>query len=157
MRGRILLEKTLILEKLRALYHTNPFVRLLDIVIDDAGPGWAKSHMLVRPELVNMAGYLHGGALETLVDNLCGVAGRTLGKDVVTQNIALSYIKNIREGDTAHAETRILHNGNRTIVMKFEAVSDSGALLCEGTATMFVKRTDENFTDLWDERSACIG
>ena len=151
------LEKETIIENLRALYHTNPFVRLLDIVIDDAGPGMAKSHMVVRPELVNMAGYLHGGALETLVDNLCGVAGRTLGKDVVTQNISLSYIKNIKEGDTAHAEVHVLHSGSHTLVMKFDAVSDSGALLCEGNATMFAMRTDENFTNIWDEGSSSLG
>ena len=37
------LEKETIIENLRALYHTNPFVRLLDIVIDDAGPAWQRA------------------------------------------------------------------------------------------------------------------
>ena len=144
------LEKEQNLKNLRALYHTNPFVRLLDIVIDDAGPGWAKSHIIVRPELLNMDGYLHGGVLETLVDNLCGVAGRTLGQKVLTQNFSLSIIKNIPVGESAHAEANILHIGRRTSVMEIRAFSDAGALLCEGTATMFIAGPDENFMNIWE-------
>ncbi|MBQ7516597.1 MAG: PaaI family thioesterase [Schwartzia sp.] len=145
------MDKAQILSRLRDLYNTNPFVHLLGIVIDDAGPGWAKSHLTVTPPLLNMDGFLHGGALGTLIDNLCGVAGRTLGRVVLTQNISTSYIRNIPAGAAAHAECRVLHHGRHTMVMSVAAYSDEGKLLCEGVATMFVASVDERFTDLWEE------
>ena len=148
------MEKAQILANLRALYSTNPFVHLLEITIDDAGPGWAKSHLTVLPRLLNMDGFLHGGALGTLIDNLCGVAGRTLGKVVVTQNISASYIRNIPIGEAAHAECRVLHRGRSTMVMAVAAYSDEEKLLCEGIATMFVTGDDARFTDIWEEGAA---
>lgn len=145
------MNKEKILARLRHLYSTNPFVHLLDIVIDDAGPGWAKSHLAVLPHLINMDGYLHGGALGTLIDNLCGVAGRTLGRVVVTQNISTSFIKNIPAGNTAHAECEVLHQGHSTMVMKVAAYSEDHRLLCQAIATMFITGTDERFMNLWEE------
>ena len=145
------MKKEAILTRLRHLYNTNPFVHLLDIVIDDAGPGWAKSHMDVQPHLVNMDGLLHGGALGTLIDNLCGVSGRTLGYSVVTQNISANYTKNIPVGNTAYAACKVLHHGRSTMVMAVDAYSADHRLLCQAIATMFIASADENFQDIWEE------
>lgn len=148
------MKKEAILTRLRHLYHTNPFVHLLDIVIDDAGPGWAKSHMDVQPHLVNMDGLLHGGALGTLIDNLCGVSGRTLGYSVVTQNISASYIKNVPVGSTAYAACEVLHHGRSTMVMAVNAYSADRRLLCQAIATMFIAGADEKFQNIWEEADA---
>ena len=148
------MKKEAILTRLRHLYRTNPFVHLLSIVIDDAGPGWAKSHMDVAPHLVNMDGLLHGGALGTLVDNLCGVAGRTLGYSVVTQNISASYIKNVPVGSTAYAACNVLHHGRSTMAMEVNAYSADRRLLCQAIATMFIAGADEKFQNIWEEADA---
>ena len=145
------MKKEAILTRLRHLYSTNPFVHLLAIVIDDAGPGWAKSHMDVLPHLVNMDGLLHGGALGTLIDNLCGVSGRTLGYRVVTQNISASYIRNIPVGSTAYAASKVLHRGRSTMVMEVNAYSADHRLLCQAIATMFIAGADEKFQNIWEE------
>lgn len=139
-----------ILKKLQDLYDTNPFVKLLRIEIKDAGAGWAKSQMLVRKDIQNMDGMLHGGAMITLADNLCGVMGRTLGYLVVTQNISASIIRNIPVGKIAFAEGKVLHRGHHVMMMVVKVFNENHELLCDTSTTMFVIKKDERFENLWE-------
>ena len=70
------MDKSQYARKFQALYDTNPFVHLLGITIDEVGRGMVKSHLVVREDLINMDGRMHGGVLVTLVDNACGVVRR---------------------------------------------------------------------------------
>ena len=70
------LNNTVYVEKFQAVYDTNPFVRLLGITIDEIERGKVLNHLVVRDDLINMDGRMHGGVLITLVDNACGVCCR---------------------------------------------------------------------------------
>lgn len=129
----------------------NPFVKLCGIVIDDAGPGMAKSHMAVTGPLTNLVSRLHGGALATLIDNIFGVACRTVGAEVVTQSITTNFIRNTEIGKTVHAEAHIRHAGRATIVLEVDVFTEDKKLMAHSIATMFVSGTDPRFPRDWDE------
>ena len=150
------MDKSLYAQKFQALYDTNPFVHLLGITIDEVGQGTVKNHLVVRDDLINMDGRMHGGVLISLVDNACGVCGRTMGDIVVTQSITTNLMHNIPVGDTAYARARMLHRGRTTDVMEVTATTSDGTTLCETIATMFVVGHDERFAHLWDDEEATM-
>ncbi|MBO4852497.1 MAG: PaaI family thioesterase [Schwartzia sp.] len=129
----------------------NPFVKLCGIVVDDAGPGMAKTHMTVTEPLTNLVRRLHGGALATLIDNLFGVTCRTIGAEVVTQSITTNLIRNTEIGKTIYAEAHIHHAGRSTIVLEGDVFTEDKKLMAHSIATMFVSGTDDRFPRNWDE------
>ena len=127
----------------------NPFVKLCGIVIDDAGCGFARSHMKVTAQLTNLVGHLHGGAIATIIDNIFGVTCRTVGAEVVTQSIVTDFIRNTDIGKNVHAEGRIEHLGRTTIVLIADITDEDGRLMAHSIATMFVTGRDERFPREW--------
>ena len=145
------LNNTVYVEKFQAVYDTNPFVRLLGITIDEIERGKVLNHLVVRDDLINMDGRMHGGVLITLVDNACGVCCRTYGDIAVTQSITTNLIHNIPLCNTAFARAMMLHHGRTTDIVQVTAYTAERKTLCETIATMFVVGKDERFADLWDE------
>lgn len=127
----------------------NPFVMLCGIVIDDAGCGMAKSHMVVTEPLTNLVGHLHGGAIATIIDNIFGVTCRTVGAEVVTQSITTSFIRNTDIGKTIYASGHIEHLGRTTIVLAADIKDEDERLMAHSIATMFVTGSDARFPREW--------
>lgn len=46
-----------------------PFFNLLGVEVLDIAPGWSKTRLAYRPDLVQPAGILHGGVIATLIDS----------------------------------------------------------------------------------------
>lgn len=45
----------------------------------------------------NLYGYVHGGTLASIADAVMGISCVTLGKRIVTIDMSISYIKNVKE------------------------------------------------------------
>src|SRR5512134_3886016 len=46
-----------------------PLFNLLGVEVLDIAPGWSKTRLAYRPDLVQPAGILHGGVIATLIDS----------------------------------------------------------------------------------------
>lgn len=68
------------------------------IKIVTIGQGKFIAKMVVEKSNSNMAGTLHGGATDTLIDVCMGMACFTKGVTVVTGNINISYLSPGRAG-----------------------------------------------------------
>ncbi|WP_099020606.1 PaaI family thioesterase [Mycolicibacterium palauense] len=82
----------------------------------------------VAPHAVNTNGGLQGGLLATLVDIAAGqLAIRRLppGHSVVTSDLNLRYLRPVTEG-AARAVARVVHAGNRTLVVQVEITALPG-------------------------------
>ncbi len=144
------MDKETCLAIIREIFSRNRYVVHSDIIIDEVGCGWAKLHMTIDPEVhVNPAGVVHGGAFSTLANTAVGVACCTVGAKTVTLNITTDFIRNIRAGETAWAEAKVLHRGRKTIVLTAKLYDDSHNLLCQTMASMYVKGDDERIPQKW--------
>ena len=92
--------------------------------------------LTIRPESKNPYGIVHGSALYTLADNATGVAACTNGQHYVTQNGALNFLKNQREG-TIRASAHVRHRGRSTCLVDVDITGDNGVLLATGQFTYF--------------------
>ena len=134
----------------RDIYKSNSFVKLCGMSIDKVDFGRCELSMRVDPEKhTNLWGSVHGGALYSLADTCCGVCGVSVGARVVTVNMNMSFIRNIRAGETAVCKGHVTHLGRTTMVVATEMFNEQHKLMCQGTAVMLLKARYDFIPEHW--------
>jgi 1,4-dihydroxy-2-naphthoyl-CoA hydrolase len=107
----------------------SPFSGLIGIDWISNDPEEAKARVEVRDELKQPYGYLHGGVIMSVVDELCSRS--TLmqvimdGKVALGQNLDVSLLRSVREGHVT-ITARARHRGKTSWVWDVEASDDEG-------------------------------
>jgi 1,4-dihydroxy-2-naphthoyl-CoA hydrolase len=118
-----------------------PFATLVGITITHLSPDRVTAELVVREELTNGYGILHGGAIMTFADNLGGKAtSANLPKGTGTTTIEskTNFFSAVPLGDTAHAECTPLHRGRTTMVWQTRITRGDGKLAALVTQTQLV-------------------
>jgi 1,4-dihydroxy-2-naphthoyl-CoA hydrolase len=118
-----------------------PFADFMGMKITHVSPEGVKAELLVRDELSNRNGILHGGALMALADNIGGtatVANLPDGATTTTIESKTNFFAAIRVGETARAECTPLHRGRTTMVWQTKITRDDGKLAAIVTQTQLV-------------------
>src|ERR1700739_1001753 len=118
-----------------------PFADLMGMKITHVSRDKVTAEMLVRDELENRMGVLHGGALMALADNLGGtatIANLPDGARTATIESKTNFFAPIPIGDTAHAECTPLHRGRSTMVWQTRITRNDGRLCAIVTQTQIV-------------------
>jgi 1,4-dihydroxy-2-naphthoyl-CoA hydrolase len=118
-----------------------PFATLLGVKVTHMSRDSVVAELLVREELGNRFGILHGGAIMALADNLGGtatVANLPDGATTTTIESKTNFFAGIAVGDTAHAECTPLHRGRTTMVWQTRVTRGDGKLAALVTQTQLV-------------------
>jgi 1,4-dihydroxy-2-naphthoyl-CoA hydrolase len=118
-----------------------PFPKLLGIEITRASPERVEAKLLVREELANRVGILHGGALMAFADDLGGgatFASLPKGTRTVTIESKTNFFATIPVGETAYAECTPLHRGRTTAVWQTRITRGDGRLAAVVTQTQLI-------------------
>jgi uncharacterized protein (TIGR00369 family) len=118
-----------------------PFSDLLGMTITHFSLDRIEAEMLVREELGNRNGVLHGGALMAFADNLGGtaaIANLPDGASTTTIESKTNFFAAITIGDTARAECTPLHRGRTTMVWQTRITRGDGRLAAIVTQTQLV-------------------
>jgi 1,4-dihydroxy-2-naphthoyl-CoA hydrolase len=108
-----------------------PFAAFMGMKITHVSPDKVTAEMVVRHELNNRNGTLHGGAVMALADNLGGtatMANLPKGGRTATIESKTNFFAAIPAGDTAHAECTPLHRGRSTMVWQTRITRNDGRL-----------------------------
>ena len=108
-----------------------PFADFMGMKITHVSPDKVVAEMLVRDQLNNRFGALHGGALMALADNLGGtatIANLPKGGRTATIESKTNFFAGIPVGDTARAECTPLHRGRTTMVWQTRITRNDGRL-----------------------------
>ena len=99
-----------------------------------------------KPELTQMTGLFHAGAIISLADEACTAlasahamenGGWDPGKFPLTVQLSANLIRNVNHG-TLTAEALPVHKGRTTVVVQSTVKDDQGRLLATVTATQIV-------------------
>ncbi|MGP0089591.1 MAG: PaaI family thioesterase [Xanthobacteraceae bacterium] len=118
-----------------------PFADLLGMQITHLSSDRVEAELLVREELSNRFGILHGGAIMALADNLGGTATTVNlpeGMQTTTIESKTNFFSAIPVGDTARAECTPLHRGRTTMVWQTKITRNDGKLAALVTQTQLV-------------------
>ena len=88
---------------------------------------------VVRDDMVNPVGVLHGGAASAILDDLCGMLVFSLGREYgyTSVNLAMDFLNPARQGETLTAETRIVRAGRNIIHLAGNITNADGKLIAK--------------------------
>ena len=118
-----------------------PFTKLLGLKIVQHTPERTEAELVVREELLNRRGVIHGGAVMALGDTLGGMTasiGLPPGGRTATIESKTNFFAAIPKGDTARAVCTPLHRGRTTIVLETRISRSDGKLAAIVTQTQLV-------------------
>ena len=118
-----------------------PFAHFMDMRMTQVTPECVRAELLVREELGNRNGVLHGGALMALADNLGGtatIANLKDGQTTTTIESKTNFFAAIPVGSVAKAECLPLHRGRTTMVWQTRVTREDGKLAAIVTQTQLV-------------------
>jgi 1,4-dihydroxy-2-naphthoyl-CoA hydrolase len=118
-----------------------PFADLLGMKVTHVSADRVEAELLVRDELGNRFGLLHGGAIMAFADNLGGtatIANLPEGARTTTIESKTNFFAGVPVGDTARAECTPLHRGRTTMVWQTRVTRGDGKLAALVTQTQLV-------------------
>jgi uncharacterized protein (TIGR00369 family) len=118
-----------------------PFADFMGMRITHLSRDKVEAELVVRAELENRFGVLHGGAVMALADNLGGTATMVnlpQGARTATIESKTNFFAGIPLGDTARAECTPLHRGRSTMVWQTKITRSDGRLCALVTQTQIV-------------------
>lgn len=103
------------------------FIEVLDIhFIEDENSNELEATMLIRRDLLQTSGVLHGGATIAFAETLAGVASNTLCPDDEFSfgiQISANHLSHGKEGDTVKGRATPIHLGRTTHVWNVDIYS----------------------------------
>ena len=105
--------------------------------------------MIMKIEITNPFGFIHGGALETLIDSAGGIVCWTVGCKVCTLNLSTAFMSNVKVGHTVFAEASVVRKTDHIIFTEVKVYSDEGDILAKGSATMYIVGVYEEIPPQW--------
>ena len=147
------------ISQLRARCKKEPYPRLLGIEVLEIKPGYARVAMRFKPEMQNIFGILHGGALFSLLDEAFQLACNARGEVAVAQQVNLYFLAAATPGARLIAEAKELNATRKTAlydVCVYEE-ADQGLLgrkLAAAQALAYRKGGDLPFDDQGDMLAA---
>lgn len=117
----------------------SPLMRWLNPILLSVEEGKMSLQYMVRHEMTNPIGTMHGGISAAIIDDAIGAAVFSLGEShfYSTINIAIDYFGKAFENETVIAETRIIKRGKQLINAQCEIWNaDKSRLLVKGYSNL---------------------
>ncbi len=118
-----------------------PFTKLLGVNVLHRSSERSEAELIVREELCNRRGVLHGGAVMALGDTLGGmtaIMSLPVGGRTATIESKTNFFAAVPKGDTAHAVCIPLHRGRTTMVLETRITRGDGKLAAIVTQTQLI-------------------
>ena len=130
-------------EQATRLFGKAAHVGEMGIVLNDLGPGWCETQLVVQPKHLQQTSVVHAGVLATLADHTAGAAATTLlvaDEYVLSVEFKINLLRAAR-GPKLWCRAQVLKAGRRISVVESEVFSTSDAdtkLVAKATVTLAV-------------------
>ena len=114
-----------------------PFAKKFDLKLVDLDEGYSKVSMVFTPDMENMFGKAHGGALFALIDEAFETAGNSHGTLAVALNMNIVYLASPSTGAILTAEAKEINRTNKTAVYDIKVVEGENRLLASCQAVVY--------------------
>jgi acyl-CoA thioesterase len=108
---------------------TEPFGKKFGLKLVDVRKGYAKVEMLFTPDMENMFGMAHGGAIFSLIDAAFEVASNSHGTMAVALNMNVNYMASPAKGSKLTAEAKEINKTKKTAAYNITVTDDKNNLI----------------------------
>ncbi len=124
-------------ERIKRALDAVPFARLLGLQVELVEPGRAVMSLLIRDELKQNHGVVHGGAIASLIDSAMAFAIIPVlaeNEHTTTVDLTIHYLRPLTEGK-ATSTARVVRAGRRVIAVSAEVVDQNDRLVASAIST----------------------
>lgn len=128
---------------IQASFEGAPFIAGNAIRLDDCGPGWCASSVVLEQRHLQQNGVAHGGLIATLADHTLGGAAGTLiapGAHGLTAELKVSLLRP-GKGEKLECRAQVIKPGRALSFVEAEVYAVAGSertLVAKASATMAV-------------------
>ena len=121
----------------------SPLAKWLDGTLVAADEGTLTADFVIRPDMTNPAGLLHGGVVAAIMDDLMGATVFALGAEsfYTSVNLNVDYLYSARAGETIRARTEVIRQGKKIIHVECRITNAEGKLLAKSTSNLIATST----------------
>lgn len=123
--------------KLWARSQAEPFRQKMGLEVIEISPGYAKVAMDFTPELTNIFGMLHGGAVFSLLDEAFQLACNGHGQVAVALQLNINYLAPAEPGARLFAEAREINATRKTALYDARVWQEDGRGIAAGQALAY--------------------
>lgn len=116
-----------------------PFARKFGLKLVDLGEGYSRVEMDFTPDMENLFGMAHGGALFALIDEAFETASNSHGTMAVALNMNITYLSSPAKGGRLTAEAKEFSRTQRTAVYDIRLFDDQKTLIASCQALVYRK------------------
>ena len=136
------------LARIKARCEKEPYPKLLGIEVLEIKPGYARVAMQFKPEMQNIFGMLHGGAIFSLLDEAFQLACNARGEVAVAQQVSTYFLAAARAGADLVAEARELNATRKTALYEVRVYeTEDERVLATASAMAYRKGGNLPFDD----------
>ena len=126
-----------IINKIKQYINETPgFIKHCNIKVEELKENYSKCYVDLTEDSLNPSGIAHGGLLFTLADTTMGVAARATGRNIVTINAQIDYLKP-GKGKRITCIAEPLKVGKTTAVYRANIYTEEETLIASVTGTFF--------------------
>ena len=114
-----------------------PFAGKFNLQLIGLEEGYSKVSMVFTPDMENIFGMAHGGALFALIDEAFETAGNSHGTIAVALNMNISYLAPASPGSTLTAEAKEVNRTNRTALYEIKVTEETSKLIASCQALVY--------------------
>ena len=126
-----------------------PFAKKFGLELVGLDEGYSRVEMDFTPDLENLFGMAHGGALFALIDEAFETASNSHGTMAVALNMNITYVSSPSKGERLCAEAREINRTNRTALYDIKVLDRQNRLIA--TCQALVYRTGKPLPFLAEE------
>lgn len=117
------------------------FSQWLGIELLEIKEGYSCISMIIREEMVNGFGIIHGGVTFSLADSAFAFACNNRNQLSVALDTSINFIKPVQVGDTLTATATEIHNGKSTGLYQIDIINQNNHLVARFKGLCY--RTDK--------------
>jgi len=116
----------------------SPFAHWLNGKVVAVSENALEFSFLVRKEMTNPVGMLHGGVISGMIDDCMGVTFFTLGLEYFypSINLHVDFFNPAKEGEIVHVKTRVMKQGKTIINIRAEVLNQRNILVATATSNL---------------------
>ncbi len=133
--------KTAFLKQVRK----EPFARKFGLKLVNIDEGYSRVEMTFTPDMENLFGMAHGGALFALIDEAFETASNSHGTLAVALNMNITYLSPPSPGCLLIAEAKEVHQTARTSLYEIKVFDEQNQPIASCQALAYKKGTSHPF------------
>jgi acyl-CoA thioesterase len=124
-----------------------PFAKKFGLSLLDIKDGYSKVKMRFTPDMENLFGKAHGGAIFALVDEAFEIASNSHGTIAVALTMSITYLSSPSTGSTLVAEAKEISKDVETAVYDIRVLDDQNRSIASGKGVVYRTGKQHSFIE----------